>query len=87
MGYRKINLELVVFADEADSVITELNTAIDRLEETYTVFGGEIETVEVHHSGTRRKSALAHTVEAGSTAAAAIRFAGGKVASAYRRVI
>jgi hypothetical protein len=87
MTYHKINLELVVFADEAASVIAELNLAIDRLDEKYAVFGGEIETLEVQHGGTRRKSVLTHTLGAGSTTAAAIRLAGSKVANAYRKVI
>lgn len=87
MVYRKINLELVVFADEADSVIAGLTSAIDQLDETHTIFGGEIETVEVQRSGTRRQSALTHTLGAGSKAAAAMRLAGSKVATAYRKVI
>ena len=87
MVYQRINVELVVFADEADSVVAELNKAIDRLEETHTIFGGGIETVAVKHSGTRRKSALMHALAAGGTAAAAIKLAGDKVADAYKKVI
>ena len=87
MAYQKINVELVVFADEAASVIAELNEAIDQLEEKHTIFGGEIDIVAVQHGGTRRKSALRHTVAAGEMAAAAIRLAADKVASAYKRVI
>jgi hypothetical protein len=87
MAYQKISLELVVFADEADSVVAELNSAIDRLEDAHTIFGGEIEIAAVQHSGTRRKSALMHTVAAAETAAAAIKIAAEKVAGAYRKVI
>ena len=87
MAYRKINVELVVFADEADSVVTELNSAIDRLEDAHTIFGGAIETIAVQHSGTRRKSALMHTLAAADTAAAAFKLAGEKVAGAYKKVI
>jgi hypothetical protein len=91
MAYRKISVELVVFADEADSVVAELNSAIDRLEDAHTIFGGGIETAAVQHSGTRRKSALMHTLAAVDTAvdttAAALKFAGEKVAGAYKRVI
>lgn len=87
MEYRKINLELVAFADEADSVVAELNAAIDRLEEKHTIFGGDIEAVSVKHSGTRRKSALRHAVAAADTAASAIKLAGDKVAGAYKKVI
>lgn len=87
MEYRKINVELVVFADEADAVVAELNSAIDRLEEAHTVFGGDIETAAVEKSGTRRKSALMHTRAAGDAAAAAVKLAGDKIAGAYRKVI
>lgn len=87
MEYRKINLELVVFADEADSVVAELNAAIDRLEEKHTIFGGDIEAVPVEHSGTRRKTALRHTLAAADTATSAIKSAGQKVAGAYKKVI
>jgi hypothetical protein len=65
MGYQKINVELVAFSEEADAVVAELNSAIDRLEETYAIFGGGIETVPVAHSGKRKKSALRHTLDAG----------------------
>jgi hypothetical protein len=87
MVYQRINVELVIFADEADSVVAELNSAIDRLEEAHTIFGGGIEVVAVQHSGTRRKSALMRTLAAGGAAAAAIKLAGDKVAAAYKKVI
>jgi len=87
MAYQKIKVELVVFADEADSVVAELNQAIDLLEVKHTIFGGEIEIANVQHSGKRSKSALRHTLAAGEVAAAAIRLAADKVASAYKRVI
>ena len=87
MPYQRINLELVVFSDEAASVVAELNSTIDQLEETHTIFGGDIETVVVQHSGTRRKSALRHTLEAGEVAEAAIRSAADMFAGAWKRVI
>lgn len=87
MEYRKINVELVVFADEADAVVSELNAAIDRLEEAHTIFGGDIEMATVEKTGTSRKSALRHTRAAGDAAAAAVKLAGGKIAGAYRKVI
>jgi len=87
MEYRKINVEMVVFADEADAVIGELSRAIDRLDETHTIFGGDIETAVVEKSGPRRKSALRHTLAAGETAVAAVKLAGNKVAGAYKKVI
>ena len=34
MLYKKINVELIVIADEADAVIGKLNAELDRLEET-----------------------------------------------------
>jgi hypothetical protein len=87
MGYQKINVELVVFSDEADAVVTELNSAIDRLDETHTIFGGDVEIVPVAFSGTRRKSALRHSLSAGNTATSAIKLAAQKVTDAYKRVI
>ena len=86
-AYKKINLELIVFADEADTVVTELNSAIDRLEEKHTIFGGDIEIVGIRHRETRKKSALIHTREAGQTAVVAIRRASETVASVLREVI
>jgi hypothetical protein len=67
MLYKKINLELIVVADEAELVVEQLNAALDRMEEKHTLFGGGIETVAFEHSGTRRKSALAHTKAAGGS--------------------
>jgi hypothetical protein len=37
MLYIKINVELVVVADEADAVVVELNTALDQMEERHTL--------------------------------------------------
>lgn len=87
MIYKKITVELAVFAEEADAVVAELNSAIDRLEETHTVFGGGIEVVSVEHRGARDKSALRHALAAGKSATAGIRLAGDKVAEACRKVI
>jgi hypothetical protein len=87
MAYQKINIELIVFTEEADAVIAELNSAIDQLEKTHTIFGGGIEAVPVEHSGRRRKSALRHTLDAGNTATSAVKLAAQKVAGAYKKVI
>jgi hypothetical protein len=87
MTYKKINLELIVFADDAEAVVVELTAALDGLEERHTVFGGGIEVVPVEHSETRKKSALMHTRAAGETAASALRLAGEKVAGALREII
>jgi hypothetical protein len=87
MLYKKINVELVVLADEAEAVVAELNAAVDRLEEKHTLFGGGIETVPFKHRGTRKRSALAHTMAAGETVAAAVKTAGESVALAFRAVI
>jgi len=87
MAYRKINVDLIVFADDAEAVVGELNATLDRLEERHTIFGGGIETVAVEHRGTRKRSALMHTVAAGETAAAAVRTASQTVAGALRKVI
>lgn len=87
MGYQKINVELVVFAEEAGAVVAELNSAIDWIEESHAIFGGDIETVSIEHSGTRRKSALRHVLDARNTATNAIKLAAGTVADTYRKVI
>jgi hypothetical protein len=87
MLYKKINVELIVVADEAEAVVTDLNAALDRLEEKHTLFGGGIETVPVRHRGTRKRSALAHTVAAGETVAGAVRAARDSVTVALRAVI
>jgi hypothetical protein len=87
MGYQKINVELILLDEEADPVVAELNSALDRLEETYTIFGGDIETVPVEYSGARRKSALRHTIDVGNTARSAVKSAAQKVADAYKKVI
>lgn len=87
MLYRKINLELIVVEDEAEGVIEGLNKALDGLEEEHMIFGGEIETVAVDDPGTRRRSALTHTMAAAETAVDAVRMAGEKVAGALRKVI
>lgn len=87
MGYEKINVELVVFSEEADAVVSMLNSAIDSIEESHTVFGGAIETVPVDHRGTRRKSALMHTLDARNAATDAMKSAAKKVVDAYKKVV
>jgi hypothetical protein len=73
MRYKKINVELIVVADEAEAVVAEVNAALDRLEERHTLFGGGIEAVAFEHSGRRKRSALTHTMIAGETAVRAVR--------------
>lgn len=87
LTYKKINVELIVIADEADAVVAGLNSAIDRLEEEHMIFGGDIETVAIEHRETRKKSALMHTREAGETAVLAIKKASETVTSALRQII
>jgi hypothetical protein len=87
MLYKKINVELIVVADEAEAVVADLNAALDRLEEKHTLFGGGIETVPVLHRGTRKRSALEHTLAAGETVAGAVRSARDSVTVALRAVI
>lgn len=87
MLYKRINIELIVLADEADSVVAELNRGIDRLEEKHTLFGGEIESVAFEHSGTLKKSALAHTLAAGESVLVATRAARKSLGVALRAVI
>jgi hypothetical protein len=87
MLYKKINVELIVLADEADAVVADLDAALDRLEEKHTLFGGGIETVRVGHRSARKRSALAHTMAAGETVAGALRVARDSVTVALRAVI
>jgi hypothetical protein len=87
MLYRKINVELIVAADEADAVVAALNSSLDQLDEKHTLFGGEIETVAFEHRGTRRRSALAHTIAAGESVAVALRTARKSLTFALRAVV
>ena len=87
MLYKRINVELIVASNEAEAVVAELEAAFDRLEEKHTLFGGGIETVAFKHLGKQKRSALAHTIAAAGTAAAAVRTARKSVAVALRAVI
>lgn len=87
MKYQKIDLELIVLSEERDAVVAELNSAIDRLEETHTIFGGGVDASPIEHSGERRKSALRHVFDARDTATSAVKLAAQKVADAYKKVI
>ena len=87
MLYKKINVELIVVADEAEAVVVELNATLDQLEERHALFGGGIETIAFEHPGTRRKSALAHTMAAGETVAHSLKAARESVTAALRAVI
>lgn len=85
--YKKINLELIVMAAEADAVIAKLNSALDQLAEQHDIFGGEFETATIEHHGSRRKSALMHTREASKTAASAIKKASQTASGTLRKII
>jgi hypothetical protein len=87
MRYKKINVEVVVLADEAEAVVAGLNAALDQIEESHTLFGGEIESVGFEHSGKRRRSALGHTIAAGETAVGALKTARNGLRTALRAVI
>jgi hypothetical protein len=87
MLYKKIDIDLIVPADEAEAVVAGLNAALDALEEKHTLFSGEIEAVDVEHRGTQKRSALAHTLAAGETVAGVVKTAHGHVRAALRSVI
>jgi hypothetical protein len=87
MVYKKVNIEVIVLADEAEAVIGELNRALDQLAEKHTLFGGDIEAVVFEHSGIQKRSALAHTIAAGETVGVALRTARQSVATALRAAI
>ena len=87
MLYKKINVELIVVADEAEAVVGELNAALDSMDEKHTLFGGGIETVAFEHPGPRRRSALAHTKGAAEKVGVALKAAHDSVTVALRTVI
>jgi hypothetical protein len=84
MQYKKINVEVIVLADEAEAVVADLAAALDRLDEKHTLFGGAIETIAFNHPGRGNRSALAHTKAAGEKA---VRAARNSVAVALRAII
>jgi hypothetical protein len=87
MLYTKINVELIVAADEAKAVVAALNSSLDQLDEQHTLFGGEIETIAFEHRGTRKRSAFAHTIAAAESVAVALKAARERVAVALRAVV
>jgi hypothetical protein len=87
MLYKKIDVEVIVAADEAEAVVAALNSSLDQLDEKHTLFGGEIETVAFEHRGTRKRSALVHTIAAGESIAVALRAARASVAVALHAVV
>jgi len=87
MDYRKINVELVVFADEANAVIAELKSAIDGWKR------------RIHFSAVTLKLSLSKKRAAAVSPAAsvcmsadflrvrAVKLAGDKIVGAYRKII
>jgi hypothetical protein len=71
---KKINVELIVVADEAEEVVAELNARLDTLEER-PHFLAEDRDRRVRLPGTPKRSALAHTRAAGESVAIAVRVA------------
>jgi hypothetical protein len=55
-SYKKLNVELIVIADEADPAVAELNAALDRMEEGHTPFGGAVETIAFERPRPRKRS-------------------------------
>ena len=87
MRYKKISVELIVSADDADDFVNDLNGVLDQLDKSHILFGGEVATVTFNHPGKRRRSALAHTLAAGETVAVALRSTGKHIGDAVRAVI
>ncbi|MGB6191082.1 MAG: hypothetical protein WBF42_01325 [Terracidiphilus sp.] len=87
MLYKKINVELIVDADEADAVGAALNSWLDQLDEKHTLFAVEIVTVAFEHRGTRKRSALVHTIAAGESVGVALRTARESVVTAFHTVV
>lgn len=87
MRYKKLNVEMIVQAEDADAIAVELNLSLDVLEEKYAIFGGEIEIVPAEHEERRKRSALRDTLAASESVADAVRKARGHVAAALRAVV
>lgn len=87
MEYQKLAIELIVNSEEADAVVARLNSAIDVIEESHAIFGGEIEVVALEHSGTPRKSALRQVLDARKVATAAVKSAAHSVIDTYKKVV
>lgn len=43
MQYRKISIEFIIFPEQEQAVVAELNSTLDALDEKYNIFGGEVE--------------------------------------------
>ena len=87
MLYKKINVELMVVADEADAVVAKRDAALDLMEERHTLFGGGLEIRLSSTQEHQKRSALAHTIGAGKTLAVALRTTRQSVAAALRAVV
>jgi hypothetical protein len=75
MLIQKLNVEVIVVADEADPAVAELNAALDPIKEGHTSFGGAVGTVALERPDHGKRSALTHTFAAGETVADAARVA------------
>jgi hypothetical protein len=60
MLYKKINIDLIVPADEAEAVVAGLNASLDVLEEKHTLFGGRSKplTSSTEEHGKDRRSRI-----------------------------
>jgi hypothetical protein len=64
MLHKTIHVELIVPADEAEEVVPALNSSLDHLD--LNPLSSAVRSGRFEHRGTRKKSALAHTIAAGS---------------------
>jgi len=88
MLYKKINIDLIVPADEAEVVIVGFERPARCAErEAHALRRGGIEAVDVEHRGTRKRSALAHTLVVAKLSPVLSKIARGRVRSALRAVI
>jgi hypothetical protein len=80
-------VEAIVVADEAEAVVAELNGALDRLEESHTLFGGGIRPSlsSIRENEGDRHSA--HTIAVGETVAGALKAERDGTTVALRAVI
>ena len=59
-GYTRVKWEIVVASDDAESVIESVNAALDRLEETTTVYDSEVDQEQAGEPANASEIASGH---------------------------
>jgi len=60
MLYKKLTIDLIVPADEAEAVIAGLNASLDVLEDKHTLFGGGLKPLMSSTGNTEKVGARAY---------------------------